>query len=142
MAWIGRSPFASRGGKEAPSPCRAQVLWQGAVRRAKHGGDVLCQMCGKPNSWRRALHDCRRWAAFDLGPDPSWEVDVPKKPDSLVFRGLVPKQLTMRPPLSEIQTKRRANGIFAGEFFPPHRGANPRLRVVAWAVVAICECPG
>ena len=44
-----------------------RLLWQGAVRRANHGGDVLCQMCGKPNSWRHALHGCRRWAAFDLG---------------------------------------------------------------------------
>ena len=40
-----------------------RLLWQGAVRRADHGGDVLCQMCGNPNSWRHALHDCRRWAA-------------------------------------------------------------------------------
>ena len=129
-----------------------RLLWQRAVRRANHGGDVLCQMCGKPNSWRHALHDCRRWAAFDLGPDPSWEVDVPKGPDCFVFRGLVPKQLTMHPPLSEIQMKRRANGIFAGESLPASsvyygtdasgglRGADPRLRVVSWAVVAICEC--
>ena len=60
----------------------------------------------------------------------------------------------MHPPFSEIQMKKRANGIFAGETLPASsvyfgtdasggpRGADPRLRVVSWAVVAICECPG
>ena len=72
---------------------RLRLLWQGAVRRADR--DVLCQQGGKPKSWRHALHDCRRWAAFDLIPDPSWEMDVPKGPYCFVFRGLVPKELTM-----------------------------------------------
>ena len=47
------------------------LLCQGAIRRAGHGGDLLCPGCNAENSLRHVLHDCPRWAVFDLGPDPA-----------------------------------------------------------------------
>ena len=45
-----------------------RMLCQGAIRRAGHGGDLLCPKCNAENTLRHVLRDCPRWAVFDLGP--------------------------------------------------------------------------
>ena len=50
---------------------QAAMLCQGAIRRAGHGGDLFCPNFNAENSLRHVLHDCPRWAVFDLGPDPA-----------------------------------------------------------------------
>ena len=131
-----------------------RMLWQGAIRRANHGGDLVCLKCGQPNTLRHALLDCVRWAEFDLGPDPSWSADFPNQPPCFVVRGLVPKAATTHPLLTPNQLATHCTGVFAGEFLPVSdvfygtdasggpRGSDPRLRVVSWAVVAIRLRPG
>ena len=126
-----------------------RMLWQGAVRRANHGGDMQCLKCGLPNTLRHVLIDCVRWAEHDIGPDPSWDIDYPKPPPCFVVRGLVPREATAHPPLTPEQLQIRCSGVFAGELLPAHdlffgtdasggpRGEDPRLGVVSWAVVAI-----
>ena len=71
-----------------------RMLCQGAIRRAGHGGDLLCPRCGAENSLRHVLHDCSRWAVFDLGPDPAWDNLYPNLL-LCVFRsvGLFPNRL-------------------------------------------------
>ena len=126
-----------------------RMLWQGAIRRAHHGGDLECPKCGQPNTLRHALHDCIRWATVDIGPDPQWELDFPNAPPCFQVRGLVPRLATAHPRLTESQLQSKRSGIFTGEFLPEPdimygtdasggpKGADARLRLVSWAVVAI-----
>jgi len=126
-----------------------RMLWQGAVRRANHGGDLQCLKCGLPNTLRHVLIECVRWAEHDIGPDPSWDIDYPNPPPCFVVRGLVPKEATAHPPLTPEQLQIRCSGVFAGELLPAKglfygtdasggpKGEDARLRVVSWAVVAI-----
>ncbi|CAE7235281.1 unnamed protein product [Symbiodinium sp. CCMP2456] len=126
-----------------------RMLWQGAVRRANHGGDQQCLKCGLPNTLRHVLIECVRWAEHDIGPDPAWDIDYPNPPPCFVVRGLVPKEATVHPPLTPEQLQVRCSGVFAGEFLPVSglfygtdasggpKGEDARLRVVSWAVVAI-----
>ena len=126
-----------------------RMLWQGAIRRAHHGGDLECPKCGQPNTLRHALHACIRWATLDIGPDPQWEVDFPNAPPCFLVRGLVPRLATVHPRLTESQLQTIRSGIFTGEFLPEPdilygtdasggpKGADARLRLVSWAVVAI-----
>ena len=64
-------------------------------------------------------------------------------------RGLVPKQATLHPDLTPAQMATQYHGLFTGEPLPVSgvyfgtdasggpRGADPRMRVVSWAVVAV-----
>ena len=126
-----------------------RMLFQGAIRRADSGGDMICPKCGQHNSLQHVLHDCIRWATVDLGPDPAWQTLFPKAPECFTMRGLVPKHATLHPPLTANQLHVEKTGVFAGEFLPEDkvyfgtdasggpRGEDPRLRVVSWAVAAI-----
>ena len=126
-----------------------RMLFQGAIRRANHGGDMYCSRCGQSNTFRHVLHDCIRWAEVDIGPDPVWRDMFPQAPECFKVRGLVPKRATQHPQLSQAQLQTSKTGIFTGEFLPADniyfgtdasggpRGEDPRLRVVSWAVVAI-----
>ena len=126
-----------------------RMLFQGAIRRANHGGDAFCHRCGMANTLQHVLHDCIRWAEVDIGPDPTWKELFPEAPECFGVRGLVPKQSTLHPALTPAQLAVRKEGVFAGEFLPDSsifygtdasggpRGLDPRLRVVSWAVVAI-----
>ena len=126
-----------------------RMLFQGAIRRANSGGDVVCSRCGQTNTLRHVLHDCIRWAEVDIGPDPEWRNLFPQAPECFKVRGLVPKHATQHPQLTKAQLQVRKTGIFTGEFLPGDnvyfgtdasggpRGEDPRLRVISWAVVAI-----
>ena len=126
-----------------------RMLFQGAIRRANSGGDMVCSRCGQTNTLRHVLHDCIRWAEVDIGPDPEWRNLFPQAPECLKVRGLVPKHATQHPQLTKVQLQVRRTGIFTGEILPGDnvyfgtdasggpRGEDPRLRVVSWAVVAI-----
>ena len=57
-----------------------RMLFQGAIRRANHGGDDVCARCGQANTLRHVLHDCIRWAEVDIGPDPAWRDLYPQAP--------------------------------------------------------------
>ena len=126
-----------------------RMLFQGAIRRANHGGEAFCHRCGMANTLQHVLHDCIRWAEVDIGPDPAWKELFPAAPECFGVRGLVPKQSTVHPALTPSQMAVRKEGVFTGEFLPVGpiyygtdasggpRGLDPRLRVVSWAVVAI-----
>ena len=126
-----------------------RMLFQGAVRRANHGGDDVCPRCGQTNTLSHVLHDCIRWAEVDIGPDPAWRDLFPRAPECFQIRGLVPKYATQHPLLTEAQLQPTKTGIFTGEFLPDSqvyfgtdasggpKGEDPRLRVVSWAVIAI-----
>ena len=122
------------------------MLCQGAIRRAGHGGDLLCPRCGAENSLRHVLY-WFRWAVFDLGPDPAWDNLYPEPPVCFQVRGLVPKQANLHPDLTPAQMATQYHGLFNSKLFPASgvffgtdasggpRGADPRMRVVSWAVV-------
>ena len=123
-----------------------RMLCQGAIRRAGHGGDLLCPRCGAENSLRHVLHDCSRWAVFDLGPDPA----LSRTPLSF-FRsvGLSPNRLLYirtlclnRWPRNTTVSSRVNFSPFQGfslvrMFLADLEGADPRMRVVSWAVVPV-----
>ena len=44
-----------------------RMLFQGAIRRANHGGDAFCHRCGMANTLQHVLHDCIRWRRSTLG---------------------------------------------------------------------------
>ena len=125
-----------------------RMLCQGAIRRAGHGGDLLYPRCNAENTLRHVLHDCPRWAVFDLGPDPCLGQTV-SGTECFQVRGLVPKQATVHPDLTPAQMTTQYHGLLkskplpvSGVFFGTDasggpRGADPRLRVVSWAVVAV-----
>ena len=147
--WTVPRRMLKRANKQPLIASGLRMLWQGAIRRANHGGDLLCPRCGKENSLAHVLHECVKWGSFDLGRDPAWEAAFPNAPDCFKFRGLVPLQATRHPMIAPEKMAIRRTGIFAGEFLPDPsicfgtdasggpRGEDPRLRVVSWAVVAI-----
>ena len=125
-----------------------RMLCQGAIRRAGHGGD-LCPRCYAENTLRHVLRDCPRWTVFDLGPDPAWDNLYPEPPECFQVRGLVPKQATVHSDLTPAQMATQYHGLFKSKPLPVSgvyfgtdasggpSGADPRLRVVSWAVVAV-----
>ena len=125
-----------------------RMLWQGAIKRASHGGPDACEVCGEPNTLRHALQECPAWASHDIGPDPAWRVSLPQAPRCLWERGLVPKQLTVHPALPAELLAVQKTGFFLQPdpckevYFGTDatgglKGNDPRLRLVSWAVVAI-----
>ena len=89
-----------------------RVLCQGAIRRAGHGGDLLCPRCNAENTLRHVLHDCPRWAVFDLGPNPA------ESPECFQVCGLVPKQATVHPDVKPAQMATQYHGLFKSKPLP------------------------
>ena len=80
--WAVPRRMLKRANKQPLIASGLRMLWQGAIRRANHGGDLLCLRCGKENSLAHVLHECVRWGSFDLGRDPAWEAAYPNAPVS------------------------------------------------------------
>ena len=79
----------------------------------------------------------------------AWDNLYPEPPVCFQVRGLVPKQATLHPDLTPEQMATQYHGLFTNELLPVSgvffgtdasggpRGADPRMRVVSWAVVAV-----
>ena len=124
-----------------------RMLAQGAIKRKGHGGDGVCNWCGKEATLEHNLLTCPKWDDKEQSP-PVTHRSLQASP-SFVLRGLIPRLLTLHPPLVEEQMAVQATGIFrrkisaskvlagcdasGGPF-----SSDPRLRIVSWsAVVAL-----
>ena len=124
-----------------------RMLAQGAIKRKGHGGDGVCNWCGKEATLEHNLLTCPKWDDKEQSP-PVTHRSLQASP-SFMLRGLIPRLLTLHPPLVEEQMAVQATGIFrrkisaskvlagcdasGGPF-----SSDPRLRIVSWsAVVAL-----
>ena len=124
-----------------------RMLAQGAIKRKGHGGDGVCNWCGKEATLEHNLLICPKWDDKEQSP-PVTHRSLQASP-SFMLRGLIPRLLTLHPPLVEEQMAVQATGIFrrkisaskvlagcdasGGPF-----SSDPRLRIVSWsAVVAL-----
>ena len=124
-----------------------RMLAQGAIKRKGHGGGGVCNWCGKEATLEHNLITCPKWDDKEQSP-PVTHRSLQASP-SFMLRGLIPRLLTLHPPLVEEQMAVQATGIFrrkisaskvlagcdasGGPF-----SSDPRLRIVSWsAVVAL-----
>ena len=124
-----------------------RMLAQGAIKRTGHGGGGVCNWCGKEATLEHNLITCPKWDDKEQSP-PVTHRSLQASP-SFMLRGLIPRLLTLHPPLVEEQMAVQATDIFrrkisaskvlagcdasGGPF-----SSDPRLRIVSWsAVVAL-----
>ena len=121
-----------------------RMLAQGAIKRKGHGGDGVCNWCGKEATLEHNLLTCPKWDDKEQSP-PVTHRSLQASP-SFMLRGLIPRLLTLHPPLVEEQMAVQATGIFrrkisaskvlagcdasGGPF-----SSDPRLRIVSWSAV-------
>ena len=134
-------------GKQPLVTTSLRMLAQGAIKRKGHGGGGVCNWCGKEATLERNLITCPKWDDKEQSP-PVTHRSLQASP-SFMLRGLIPRLLTLHPPLVEEQMAVQATGIFrrkisaskvlagcdasGGPF-----SSDPRLRIVSWsAVVAL-----
>ena len=117
-----------------------RMLAQGAIKRKGHGGDSLCDICGAEASLEHNLLQCPKWEDHEQ-PPPVTHPSLQSCP-SFLLRGLVPRLLTLHPPLEEHQLATRATGIFRRKISTSKflagcdaSGGAYRLRIVSWSVV-------
>ena len=126
------------------------MLAQGAIKRKGHGGDSLCEMCGVEATLEHNLLQCPKWEDSEQAPP------VTRRPllscPSFMLRGLVPRLLTLHPPLEECQLAAKATGIFRRKVSASkvlagcdasggEHSSDPRLRIVSWSVVVALYKP-
>ena len=134
-------------GKQPLVTTSLRMLAQGAIKRKGHGGGGVCNWCGKEATLEHNLITCPKWDDKEQSP-PVTHRSLQASP-SFMLRGLIPRLLTLHPPLVEEQMAVQATGIFrrkisaskvlagcdasGGPF-----SSDPRLRIVSWsAVVAL-----
>ena len=121
-----------------------RMLAQGAIKRKGHGGDSLCEMCGVEATLEHNLLQCPKWEDSEQAP-PVTHRPLLSCP-SFILRGLVPRLLTLHPPLEECQLAAKATGIFRRKVSASkvlagcdasggEHSSDPRLRIVSWSVV-------
>ena len=121
-----------------------RMLAQGAIKRKGHGGDSLCVVCGAEATLEHNLLLCPKWEDCEQLP-PVTPPSLRSCP-SFLLRGLVPRLLTLHPPLEEHQLATRATGIFRRKISTSKvlagcdasggaYSSDPRLRIVSWSVL-------
>ena len=131
-------------GKQPLVTTSLRMLAQGAIKRKGHGGGGVCNWCGKEATLEHNLITCPKWDDKEQSP-PVTHRSLQASP-SFMLRGLIPRLLTLHPPLVEEQMAVQATGIFrrkisaskvlagcdasGGPF-----SSDPRLRIVSWSVV-------
>ena len=128
------------------------AVWQGAVLRGTRSGTAVCPLCQKEASTKHVLRECLFWK--DSQPEiprhwAKWGAEFPLP--CLWDRGLLPARATAMPAYPHGEASIRVSGLFA-ENSPQWQGVefatdasggpyskDPRLRVVGWAIVALCR---
>ena len=127
-----------------------RMLAQGAINRKGHGGSSLCEACGAEATLRHNLLQCPRWDDTEQAPPVTHRALLACS--SFMERGLVPRLLTMHPPLDDCHLSTRATGIFRRKHSSSkvlagcdasggEHSSDPRLRIVSWSVVVALYKP-
>ena len=126
------------------------MLAQGAIKRKGHGGSSLCEACGAEATLRRNLLQCPKWDDTEQAPPVTHRALLACS--SFMERGLIPRLLTMHPPLEDCHLSTRATGIFRRKHSASkvlagcdasggEHSSDPRLRIVSWSVVVALYKP-
>ena len=123
-----------------------RTAWQGALLTT-HKSRSLCPKCGRVITLRHALYDCPFWQECKNPVPEHWQ-GYEDLPEVLWTRGLVPTALTKMPEFShgDESVIREGNWslpfqkegeqlVFGTDASGGPFSSDPRLRVVAWAVV-------
>ena len=148
--WTGFRQLLKSHAKQPLVTTSIRMLAQGAIKRKGHGGESFCEMCGAEASLEHNLLLCPKWDDCEQ-PPPVTHPSL-QSCSSFLLRGLVPRLLTLRPPLEEHQLATRATGVFRRKISTSKvlagcdasggaYSSDPRLRIVSWSVVVAVYKP-